>query len=191
MDNFEHVVQAGIELSRLLAACPDVRALVTSRELLHLSGEHAYAVTPLDEPDAVQLFAERARAARADFLMTAADGATIAAICARVDRLPLAIELAAGRVRLFEPSGLLARLERRLPLLSGGPRDLAPRQQTLQATIDWSYDLLDPREKVLFCKLAVCVGGCTLEAIQALSGSDPLDGVESLVEKSLSISSRD
>ena len=108
----------------------------------------------------------------------------VAAICERVDRLPLAIELAAGRLHLFEPDALLTRLERRLPLLAGGPRDLPPRQQTLRATIAWSYDLLDAAEQALFSRLAVCVSGCSLDAAQALCGG-ALDGVESLVKKSL------
>ena len=120
------------------ATGPQLRVLVTSRELLRISGEHVYTVSPLDEADRVQLFMERARSARANLLMTDGDLATITAICARVDGLPLAIELAAGRVRLFRPTALLARLERRLPLLSGGPRDHTPRQQALRAAIAWS-----------------------------------------------------
>jgi predicted ATPase len=185
LDNFEHVVAAGPELTALLGGCPHLRVLVTSRELLRVSGEHAYAVSPLDESDGVQLFVERARSARADFHMTDESVVAVHAICARVDGLPLAIELAAGRVRLFGPSALLARLERRLPLLSGGPRDHSPRQQALRATIAWSYDLLNPAEQALFQKLAVCVGGCSLEAIVALCDVDILDDLTSMVEKSL------
>ena len=185
LDNFEHVVAAGPRLAELLGGCPQVRVLVTSRELLRISGEHAYAVSPLDESDCVQLFVERARSARADFHMTDDDVAAVHAICARVDGLPLAIELAAGRVRLFGASALLARLERRLPLLSAGPRDHSPRQQALRATIAWSYDLLNAAEQAMFQKLAVCVGGSSLEAIGALCDVDILDDITSLVEKSL------
>ena len=114
LDNFEHVIAAAPDLAPLLSACPRLRVLVTSRERLRISGEHAYSVTPLDGSDAVQLFVERARAARADLVLTPADANTVDAICARVDRLPLAIELAASRVRVFEPAALLTRLERRL-----------------------------------------------------------------------------
>jgi predicted ATPase len=185
LDNFEHVIAAAPQVAALLAGCPRLRMLVTSRELLRISGEYAYSVAPLEDHDAVQLFSERARAARADFALTGENAAAVAAICARVDRLPLAIELAAGRVRLFGPAALLARLEHRLPLLSGGPRDLPPRQQALRETIAWSYDLLDAAEQALFCRLAVCVGGCTVETIEALFGGEVLDGVGSLVEKSL------
>ena len=158
LDNFEHVIAAAPELALLMSTCPGLRVLVTSRERLRISGEHAYGVTPLDGSDAVQLFVERAQACRADLVLTTDDTNTVDAICVRVDRLPLAIELAAGRVRVFEPAALLTRLERRLPLLSSGPRDLAPRQQALRATIAWSYDLLDSREQALFkhwrCALA-------------------------------------
>jgi predicted ATPase len=185
LDNFEHVVGAAAELTALLTACPALRVLVTSRERLRVSGEQAYAVTPLDEPDAVRLFAERAHSARADFSLTAENTATVAAICDRVDRLPLAIELAAGRVRLFGLSALLARLDRRLTLLSDGPRDHAPRQQALRDTIAWSFDLLEPAEQVLLSKLAVCVGNCSLATIEALCGADQLSGLGSLVDKSL------
>jgi predicted ATPase/DNA-binding XRE family transcriptional regulator len=187
LDNFERVITAGPQVAALLAACPRIRVLVTSRELLRVSGEHAYSVAPLGSQDAVHLFAARARAARADFVLMVENAAAVAAICERVDRLPLAIELAAGRVRLFGLAALLARLERRLPLLSDGPRDLPPRQQALRATIAWSYDLLDAAEQALFCRLAVCVGGCTLEAIQSVCGGDILEDLGSLVEKSLVI----
>jgi predicted ATPase len=185
LDNFEHVIAAAPELALLMGTCPRLRVLVTSRERLRISGEHAYGVTPLNRSDAVQLFVQRAQASRADLVLTPADANSVDAICARVDRLPLAIELAASRVRVFEPTALLTRLERRLPLLSGGPRDQAPRQQALRATIAWSYDLLDSREQALFRTLAVFVGGCTLEAIRAVCGDDSLEGVTSLVEKSL------
>jgi predicted ATPase/DNA-binding XRE family transcriptional regulator len=185
LDNFEHVIAAGPQVAALLATCPQLRVLATSRELVRISGEHAYSVAPLHERDAVQLFAERARAARSANNWTAENTAAVAAICARVDRLPLAIELAAGRVRLFEPATLLTRLERRLPLLSGGPRELPPHQQALRATIAWSYDLLDATEQILFSGMAVCVGGCTVETVQALCGGEVLAGIVSLVEKSL------
>ena len=185
LDNFEHVMGAASDLAAVLGGCPQVRALVTSRERLHISGEHAYAVAALDKTEAIQLFAERARSARTDFLMTDKDVVAVGAICDRVDNLPLAIELAAGRVQLFGVTALLSRVERRLPLLSGGPRDQPPRQQTLRATIGWSYDLLDAAEQALFRTSAVFAGGCALEAIQALCDGDILSGVESLVDKSL------
>ena len=185
LDNFEHVLAAGPDLGTLLVACPLLRVIVTSRERLRISGERAYLLSPLDTTDAVRLFVDRARSVRADFSMTSEDAATVEDICSRVDRLPLAIELAAGRVRLFGATTLLARLDRRLSVLSGGPRDQPPRQQALGATIDWSYDLLSSAERSLFRALAVCVGGFSLEAAQALGNDEALAVVESLVEKSL------
>jgi predicted ATPase/DNA-binding XRE family transcriptional regulator len=186
LDNFERLTAAGPHVAALLAVCPRLHVIVTSRELLHISGEHAYSVAPLQSDDAIRLFADRARAARADFALTTENAAAVDSICERVDRLPLAIELAASRVRLLGLDALLARLERRLPLLSGGPRDVPPRQQALRATIAWSYDLLDATEQDLFCRLGVFAGGCDIEAIRSLcGGNDVLQGVESLVEKSL------
>jgi predicted ATPase/class 3 adenylate cyclase len=188
LDNVEHLVEATPALSDLLAAASQLKLLVTSRTPLHLSGEHELQVPPLDVPDpkhlpeidalsqyeAVALFLERARAVKADFAVTAANAPAIAEICVRLDGLPLAIELAAARAKLLSPQALLARLEQRFDLLTGGPRDLPVRRQTLRATIDWSYGLLGPDEQTLFARLAGFVGGCTLEAAEAVCGADGL-----------------
>jgi len=215
LDNFEQVVAAAPAVGAILAAAPEVQALVTSRETLKLYGEQEYAVPPLALPEAgrvlplgrlahveaVRLFIERAQAMRPDFAVTAENAPFIAEICARLDGLPLAIELAAARSKLFPPRALLARLDQRLRLLSGGPRDLPARQQTLTNAIAWSYDLLDAAEQVVFARLAVFVGGCTLEAAEAVAGDDAgavegelaayvpreavLDGLSALVDRSL------
>jgi predicted ATPase/class 3 adenylate cyclase len=208
LDNFEQVVGAAPEVSALLESAPNVKMLVTSRVALHVRGEREYAAPPLRLPDvrrerdvavltqyeAVALFVERAQAARADFQVTAANAPAIAEICARLDGLPLAIELAAARVKVLPPEALLGRLSNRLQLLTGGPRDLEARQQTMRATIDWSEDLLQPAGRVLFRRLAVFVGGCTLEAAEAVcsapEGAEPLeidllDGLGALVDQSL------
>ncbi len=180
LDNFEHVVEAAVELASLLARCPNLALLVTSREPLHLAGEHEYAVDPLRQPEAVELFMTRALAARRD---VTANG-EVALICERLDNLPLAIELAAARVKVLSPKAILERLEQRLPLLAGGTRDAPERQRTLRATIEWSHELLTPDEQRLFARLAVFRGGCTLEAAEAVAGAD-LDTLQSLVDKSL------
>jgi predicted ATPase/class 3 adenylate cyclase len=205
LDNFEQVPGAASLVADLLAACPRLKILVTSRAALHVYGEHALSVPPLALPPggphhrapsaitqcaAVQLFVERARATQSDFAVTTENARAVADICARLDGLPLAIELAAARVRLLPPPAILARLERRLPLLTGGPRDLPARHQSLRAAIAWSHDLLTPAERALFRRLAVFVGGCTLEAAEAVGAPaglaiDLLDGVDSLVDKSL------
>ncbi len=222
LDNFEHVVGAGPHVIELLVACPRVRALATSRLSLHLSGEHEFEVAPLGLPvqptrrrntqsrsggvDAdvelgkltqyasVALFIERAQAVKRDFTVTSANAPSIAEICARLDGLPLAIELAAARVRLLPPQALLARLSSRLKLLTGGPRDLPERHQTLRNAIAWSHDLLAPEEKALFRRLSVFAGGCTLEAAETICVSpegaptlslDVLDGLDSLAAQSL------
>ena len=205
LDNFEQVLAAAPLVAELLAAAPGLRVLVTSRAPLHLSGEHDVAVPPLALPDprhppppeqigqyeAVQLFIERARAARADFTVTEATAAAVAEICARLDGLPLAIELAAARVRLLPPPALLARLGQRLRLLTGGPRDLPARQQTLRGAIEWSHALLDPAGRALFRRLAVFSGGFSLDAAEAICTGvsdavlDVLDGVGALVDQSL------
>ena len=174
LDNFEQVVKAAPELSQLLAACPNLRLLVTSRELLRISGEVEYPVPPLAEPEAVELFCERSRLEPAE---------TIAALCRRLDDMPLAVELAAARTRVLTPAQILDRLGQRLDLLKGG-RDADPRQQTLRATIEWSHDLLTEDEQQLFARLAVFAGGCTLDAAEAVCDAD-LDVLQSLVEKSL------
>ena len=184
---------------------------MTSREPLHLRGEHEYAVPPLTLPDAQQpttpvelarfaaaaLFVERAQAIRTAFAVTSENAPIIADICRRLDGLPLAIELAAARIRLLTPEAMLARLEHRLPLLTHGAQDLPARQRTLRDAIVWSYDLLTPAEQALFRRLAIFVGGCALESAEAIATADVgdrrwplladevLDGVESLIAKNL------
>ncbi len=203
LDNMEQVAGAGPALAALLGACPGVVALVTSRAPLRVRGEHTFPVPPLALPEqgagpetarraaAVALFVQRAQAVRPDFALTLANVAAVAAICARLDGLPLALELAAARIALLPPRALLARLTPRLPLLVGGPRDVPARQRTLRDTIAWSYDLLDEGARTLFRRLAVFVGGCTVEAAEAVCatpGDRPLavlDGVASLIDKSL------
>ena len=180
LDNFEQIVAAAPRVSDLLEAAPNVRVLVTSREPLRIRGEHRYAVDPLEHTEAVALFVERARAVVAGFT---ADGA-VAEICRRLDGLPLAVELAAARVGLLAPAELLARLDRALPLLTGGARDAPGRQRTLRATIEWSHQLLDEEEQALFAKLAVFAGGFTLDAAEAVCDA-ALDVLQSLVDKSL------
>jgi predicted ATPase/class 3 adenylate cyclase len=180
LDNLEHLLAAAPELGELLAACPNATILVTSRERLHLRSEREYAVLPLRETDAVSLFHERVRASGAGI---ATDGEATD-ICRRVDHLPLAIELAAARVKVLPPRALLERLEQRLPLLTGGARDFPTRQRTLRATIDWSYDLLSLSEQRLSARLAIFAGGCRLEAAEEICEAD-LDTLQSLVEKNL------
>ena len=174
LDNFEQVVDAAPELSSLLAACPNLKLLVTSRELLRVQGEIEYAVPPLAQPEAVQLFCTRSG-------MEAAE--TIAELCCRLDFLPLAVELAAARTSVLAPKQILERLSKRLDLLKGG-RDADPRQATLRATIEWSYELLSEEEKALFARLAVFAGGCRLLSAEKVVGTD-LDVLQSLVDKSL------
>ncbi|MFN2470786.1 MAG: adenylate/guanylate cyclase domain-containing protein [Gaiellaceae bacterium] len=181
LDNLEQVVEAAAELAGLVAACPGLQLLVTSREPLRIAAEQTYALRPLPESPAVELFRQRARAAAADGEV---DYELAAAICDRVDRLPLAIELAAARVGVLDPPALLERLERRLPVLSSRSRDLPERQRTLHSTIAWSHELLSEAEQPLFARLAVFAGGCTLAAAEAVCEAD-LDVLESLVEKSL------
>ena len=178
-DNFEHVVDAAGGLSELLAACPNLQLLVTSRELLRVPGEQAYPVPPLEPEDGTELFLARACAALPSFV---ADEA-VPELCARLENLPLALELAAARVRVLSPEQLVERLSQRLDLLKAG-RGVDPRQQTLRATIEWSHELLDEDEQRLFARLAVFAGGCTLESAEAVCDAD-LDTLESLVDKSL------
>ena len=205
LDNFEQVAAAAPRLADLLAGCPQLKILVTSRALLHIRGEHEFPVPPLALPDlthlpgsesllqyaAVVLFLHCAQAARPDFQVTPANTRTIAEICVRLDGLPLAIELAAARVKLLPPQALLTRLAHRLQVLTSGARDAPVRQQTLRNTLAWSYDLLAADEQQLFRRLSVFAGGCTLEAVEGLStalgdtSADVLDGVASLMDKSL------
>jgi predicted ATPase/DNA-binding SARP family transcriptional activator len=188
LDNFEQLVAAAPLVADLLAAAPGLSVLVTSRTVLRLSGEQEFALEGMSTAEGEQLFVQRARAVRRDFEPTGEDVAAIRDICARLDGLPLAIELAAARVKVLEPAEILSRLERRLALLTGGARDAPERQQALRATIDWSHDLLDPGEQRLFARLAVFVGGWTLEAAEAVAGdaqTDVLEGLASLADKSL------
>ena len=206
LDNFEQVVGAAQQVSALLAACPQLKVLVTSREVLHVRGEQEFAVPPLALPDprrlpdllalsqceAVALFIQRAQAARHAFQLTTVNAAAIAGICIRLDGLPLAIELAAARIKLLSPQALLARLGQRLAVLTSGARDVPERHQTLHNTIEWSYHLLDGHEQRLFQRLSVFVGGCTLEAAEAACAAlgegdatrSVFDGVASLIDKS-------
>ncbi|MDP9470903.1 MAG: NB-ARC domain-containing protein [Chloroflexota bacterium] len=202
LDNLEQVVEAAPQVADLLAACPGLSVLVTSRMRLRLSGEREYALAPLGLPgsngaltpeqvagsEAGRLFVDRAQGVKADFALTQDNAWSVAEICRRLDGLPLAIELAAARVKIFPPQALLARLERRLPLLTGGARDAPTRQQTMRDAIAWSYDLLSGEEQTLFRHLAVFAGGCSFEAIEAVAvpdGLDAVEGVASLVDKSL------
>ncbi|MDP9370611.1 MAG: LuxR C-terminal-related transcriptional regulator [Chloroflexota bacterium] len=205
LDNFEQVVESAPVVAELLAACPGLKVVVTSRVRLRVSGEHEYAVPPLglathdgrSLPDeamtsaSVQLFVVRAQAVKSDFAGTPENAVTLAEICQRLDGLPLAIELAAARVKILPLPGLLAGLEKQLPVLTGGARDLPARQQTMRNAIAWSYDLLTPQEQTLFRRLAVFTGGFTLEAAEAIAaipddpGIEALDGIASLVDKSL------
>jgi len=206
LDNFEQVLEAAPGPAELLLVCPHLKILVTSRAALHLQGEYEFAVPPLALPDlsrpspsedlaqsaAVLLFLQRARAIKPDFHFTPTNAHAIAEICIRIDGLPLAIELAAARIKLLPPQMLLARLSRRLQVLTGGARNLPARQQTLRNTIAWSYDLLTTEEQRLFRWLSVFVGGCTLEAVEAVCTAakdfaieEVLEGVASLIDKSL------
>jgi len=205
LDNFEHLVEAAPVISDLLSVGPKLKIVVTSQSPLHVYGEHEFPVPPLALPDpksllpldvlsrlpAIALFVERARAVKHDFALTSENAAAVVAVCARLDGLPLAIELAAARIKLLTPSDMLARLESCLNLLTGGARDLPTRQQTLRGTVDWSYGLLNPAEQTLFRRLSVFLGGCTLEAVEAVCNTagdlrlDVLDGVASMVDKSL------
>jgi predicted ATPase/class 3 adenylate cyclase len=203
LDNFEHLLEGAPVVSELLAACPELKVLITSRAVLHLGGEYDYPVPPLSVPDpkhlpdvqtlsqydAVALFIQRAQAAKPDFAVTNDNAPAVAEICHRLDGLPLAIELAAARIRLLPAQALLARLSSRLKLLTRGARDAPSRQQTLRGTIDWSYGLLDEGEQRLFARLSVFQGGCDLEAVEAVCNAegelDVLEGMSSLVDQSL------
>jgi predicted ATPase len=178
-DNFEQVVEAAPDLSALLSDCPNLDILVTSRERLRVGGEQTYPVPPLAEGDGESLFVTRARAVNPSFVASEA----VRELCLRLDELPLALELAAARTALFSPGQLLERLSERLDLLKG-ERDADPRQQTLRATIEWSYDLLSEEEQALFARLSVFAGGCTYEAAEQVADAEP-DTLQSLLDKSL------
>ena len=182
LDNFEHVVEAAPDVIELLFRAPSVKMLIASRAPMRVSAEHEYPVPELADSDAAALFIERAQATQPAF--QDGNGAVIAAICQRLDGLPLAIELAAARIKLLTPKGLLERLDRRLPVLTGGGRDVPDRQRTLRDTIAWSYDLLDDSDRRAFRRLAVFAGGCSLEAAEEVCDAE-LDVLGSLVEKSL------
>jgi predicted ATPase len=205
LDNMEQVVEAAPVIAELLAGCASLKMLVTSRTPLHLSIEQEFTVPPLTIPTqaeaagrqiatlqqvpAVALFVARAQRTNPDFALTAENAGAVATLCRRLDGLPLALELAAARIKILPPQAMLHRLEQRLDVLSGGSRDLPARQQTLRKTIAWSYDLLSAADQVLFARLSVFVGGCSLGAIAAIcapgSDGDALEGVAALVDQSL------
>ena len=202
LDNFEHVLEGAMLVSQLLAASKGLKVLATSRAPLRLSQEREYPVEPLEVPTltnllppeelarvpAVALFVERARLAKPTFVLTAENARAVAEVCRKLEGLPLALELAAARVKLLTPRAMLDRLDHRLKLLTGGARDLPGRQQTMRGAVAWSYDLLDEKERAVLRRLAVFAGGCTLEAAEAVcvAGSeDVLDALGSLIEKSL------
>jgi predicted ATPase/DNA-binding NarL/FixJ family response regulator len=205
LDNFEQVTEAAPALTELLVSCPDLKVLVSSRERLHLSGEHEYPVLPLKLPDpdrlpspdalaryeAVELFVECARAVKPGFRLDEDNAKTVAQICVRLDGLPLAITLSAARSKLLPPQTMLERLNRRLEVVVGGPRDASARHKTLRGTLQWSYELLDERERLEFRRLGAFVGGCSLEAAEVVCcsseepGGEILETLESLIDKSL------
>ena len=183
LDNLEHLLDAAPQISEIVLKAPSVKAILSSRAPMRVSGEQEYPVPELADPDAVALFTERAQAIKPDFHLNG-DAPAVAEICRRLDGLPLAIELAAARAKVLSPAALLERLDRRLPVLTGGGRDVPDRQRTLRDTIAWSYELLDETERRVFSRLAVFVGGFTLDAAEDVCDAD-LDTVASLVEKSL------
>jgi predicted ATPase/serine/threonine protein kinase len=205
LDNFEHLIQAAPMVAELLATGPNLKIVVTSRAALHVYGEHEFPVPSLAMPEtltkppldvllrysAVALFVQRAVAVKPDFELNRENASAVTEICARLDGLPLAIELAAARVKVLSPTSMRTRLTSRLQLLTGGSRDMPQRQQTLRAAIDWSYDLLSAAEQKLFRRLSVFVGGCNLEGVEAVCDTkgdldvDLLDGMASIVDKSL------
>jgi predicted ATPase/transcriptional regulator with XRE-family HTH domain len=205
LDNFEHLIEAAADISQALAHDPQLQILVTSREVLNLYGEYIFSAPMLELPQvegqhnldtlrevpAVRLLVQRAQAVRPDFAITAENALAVVEICRQLDGLPLALELAAARLKTMTPHALLPRLLDRFAVLTRGPRDLPPRQQTLRATLDWSYHLLEPDEQRLFAQLAVFVGGFTVEAAAAICDPAPdplqpmLDRLEALVNKSL------
>jgi predicted ATPase/Tfp pilus assembly protein PilF len=202
LDNFEQLVSASPVVAELLAAAPQVKAITSSRITLNLHGEHGFPVPPLDLPqtgelriedlnenESVHLFVERARTTNPNFALTKDNASAVAEICRRLDGLPLALELAAARIKLLQPQAILTRLDDKLKLLTGGARDLPTRHQTLRNTLEWSYDLLDQDEKILYTRLGVFIGGFTLEAAEAVCNYDGkldiLESLTSLVNNSL------
>ena len=203
LDNFERLLEAGPPIAELLATCPHLKALVTSRVVLRLQGEHDYEVPPLRLPSAgdrpspeelgryegIRLFMQRAQAANSRFAITTENVPSVVELCRRLDGLPLAIELASARAKVLPPEAMLARLGNRFGLLTGGAQDLPDRQRTLRATLDWSYDLLSVAERLLFARLAVFAGGWTLEAVEAVCDvgdeAEVLQHLSALVNKSL------
>jgi predicted ATPase len=205
LDNFEQVIEAATFVAELLGIAPGLKVLVTSQATLHVRGEHEYPVPPLALPDpatgdlgslaqsaSVALFVDRAQSVRPDFELTEENAAAVAEICVHLDGLPLAIELAAARVKLLPPQAMLSRLERRFELLTGGVVDLPERQQTLRNAIDWSYDLLNEPEQAMLARLGIFVGGCSLEGAEGVCGApyglgmgEVIDLLASLVDKSL------
>jgi predicted ATPase/serine/threonine protein kinase len=191
LDNFEQILPAASTLAEILKACPAVKILVSSRACLRIYGEQEFPVAPLGADAAMELFAQRATAVRPNFAINSENAEAIREICSRLDGLPLAIELAAARTKVLSPGAILVRLQSRLQLLTGGACDLPERQQTLRNTIEWSHDLLNEAEQMLFRRFAVFSGGGTLEATEAVCntgldlGIDPLEGLSSLVDKNL------
>ncbi len=202
LDNLEQVVSAAAELAGLIERCPGLRIVTTSRTPLRIAAEREYPLAPLELPPlsdpgsteslerypAIELFVERARTTRGSFELTPENAVAVAAVCRRLDGLPLALELAAARLRLLSPEELLDRLDHALQVLTSGSRDTPKRQQTLRATIDWSHSLLEESEQRLFRRMAVFAGGCTfadVEAVCADAGETILDELESLVDKAL------
>jgi predicted ATPase/class 3 adenylate cyclase len=203
LDNFEQVVSAASKISQLLHTAPKIKIMVSSREVLHVRGEHDYPVPPLGLPESkhhqtaavlaqyesIALFVQHAQAANPAFMLDEDNASVVADICSHLDGLPLAIELAAARSRLLKPAAMLEKLKNKLDLLTGGGRDLPHRQQTIRGALDWSFDLLDDHEKPLFARLGIFVGGWTLEFAESVCGEagsvDFLNGIESLLDKSL------
>jgi predicted ATPase len=204
LDNLEQLAAAAPAVGELVAANPSVTVLTTSRAPLRLAAEREFPVPPMALPasgtadlgplavnESVELFVDRAQAVRPDFALSPANADAVASMCVRLDGLPLALELAAARVKVLSPQAMLARLDHRLTLLQGGPRDQPVRQQTLRATLDWSHDLLAPQHQALLARLGVFVGGCTMDAVQAAceAAGDPdidaLAGLTALVDNSL------
>lgn len=207
LDNFEQVSSAASEITELLDVCPAMKIMVTSRIVLRIYGEHEFSVSPLPVPDAgvplspgrlldypsISLFVQRAAAVKPDFRLNVQNVQAVVELCRRLDGLPLAIELAAARIKVLPPGGLLSRIANRLDVLTGGARDLPERQRTLRRTIDWSHDLLSSSEQKVFRRLSVFAGGCTLEAAEAICNTqedletDLLETIASLIDKSLLI----